>query len=463
MFGFPKKSNKFRKVQSTGATLSSWLHHPVLLSVLCHPERSATESKDLGKELIMELTKVKLSDVSHFVEDKISSSDVRLEDYITTDNLLQNKQGRVCASNLPPKPCSLIRFQKGDVLVANIRPYLKKIWQATSSGGASNDVLVIRANDETLSEYIYSLLLQDDFYTYVMKAPKGSKMPRGDHKHIMRYPILDIPHKKEIGRLVAALDDKIALNKKMNQKLEAIAKRLYDYWFVQYDFPDKNGHPYKTTGGPMTYSPTLKREIPVGWEVKKVSDYADLITKGTTPSTLGFDFQDTGINFVKVECIENGQILQENLMHISEEANVAMKRSQLRSNDILVTIAGRLGSTAIVSDNILPANTNQAVALIRLKKEYGHLVNYIYRVISSSSMQKRLQGSNAQSIQKNLTLPILGDIEFVQDSNCEIIKRFNEITKPIFLEQQENIQEISHLTKLRDKLLPLLMNGQVVI
>lgn len=272
-----------------------------------------------------------------------------------------------------------------------------------------------------------------------------------------------LSEQKKIASVLSALDDKIALNKKMNQKLEVMAKRLYDYWFVQYDFPDKNGRPYKTTGGPMTYNPTLKREIPVGWNVKKVSDYADLITKGTTPSTLGFDFQDTGINFVKVECIENGQILQENLMHISEETNVAMKRSQLRSNDILVTIAGRLGSTAIVSDNILPANTNQAVALIRLKKEYGHLVNYIYRVISSSSMQKRLQGSNAQSIQKNLTLPILGDIEFVQDSNCEIIKRFNEITKPIFLEQQENIQEISHLTKLRDKLLPLLMNGQVEV
>ena len=127
---------------------------------------------------------------------------------------------------------------------------------------------------------------------------------------------LDIPeyteNSKKVVQVLSALDDKIALNKKMNQKLEAMAKRLYDYWFVQYDFPDKNDHPYKTTGGPMTYNPTLKREIPAGWEVKKVFDYADLITKGTTPSTLGFDFQDVGINFVKVECIENGQILQEN-------------------------------------------------------------------------------------------------------------------------------------------------------
>ena len=170
--------------------------------------------------------------------------------------------------------------------------------------------------------------------------------------------------------------------------------------------------------------------------------------------------EDSAIAAISISGDKTKEII---LAHISEEANVAMKRSQLRSNDILVTIAGRLGSAAIVSEHILPANTNQAVALIRMKKEYGHLVNYIYRVISSSSMQKRLQGSNAQSIQKNLTLPILGDIEFVQDSNCEIIKRFNEITKPIFLRQQENIQEITRLTALRDKLLPLLMNGQVVV
>lgn len=362
------------------------------------------------------------------------------------------------------------------------RSFLKRKCLVLPYVGTIGDLAVFDASyDALLGSNIAKIELNpncgysEEFIYYYLKSPRGQTVllkdeQGGIQKNItmeairnVLLPDVDENNQRKIVSVLSALDDKIALNKKMNQKLEAMAKRLYDYWFVQYDFPDKNGHPYKTTGGPMTYNPTLKRDIPAGWEVKKVSDYADLITKGTTPSTLGFDFQDTGINFVKVECIENGQILQENLMHISEEANIAMKRSQLRSNDILVTIAGRLGSTAIVSDNILPANTNQAVALIRLKKEYGHLVNYIYRVISSSSMQKRLQGSNAQSIQKNLTLPILGDIEFVQDFNCEIIKRFNEITKPIFLEQQENIQEISRLTKLRDKLLPLLMNGQVEV
>lgn len=356
--------------------------------------------------------------------------------------------------------------QKGDILFTTEAPLGVVAKLDRDDVAVAQRLLTLRGKKGVLdNDFLLYYLQSSEGQQRIMAKQSGSTVMGIRQEEFRKINIL-IPsyeEQKKIASVLSALDDKIALNKKMNQKLEAMAKRLYDYWFVQFDFPDENDRPYKTSGGPMTHNPTLNREIPAGWEVKKVSDYVDLITKGTTPSTLGFDFQDTGINFVKVECIENGQILQENLMHISEEANVAMKRSQLRSNDILVTIAGRLGSAAIVSDNILPANTNQAVALIRLKKEYGHLVNYIYRVISSSSMQKRLQGSNAQSIQKNLTLPILGDIEFVQDSNCEIIKRFNEITKPIFLRQQENIQEITRLTALRDKLLPLLMNGQVTV
>ena len=356
--------------------------------------------------------------------------------------------------------------QKGDILFTTEAPLGVVAKLDRDDVAVAQRLLTLRGKKGVLdNDFLLYYLQSSEGQQRIMAKQSGSTVMGIRQEEFRKINIL-IPsyeEQKKIASVLSALDEKIALNKKMNKKLEAMAKRLYDYWFVQHDFPDKNGHPYKTTGGPMTYNPTLKREIPEGWEVKKVSDYADLITKGTTPSTLGFDFQDVGINFVKVECIENGQIRQENLMHISEEAHDAMKRSQLHGNDILVTIAGRLGSAAIVSEHILPANTNQAVALIRMKKEYGHLVNYIYRVISSSSMQKRLQGSNAQSIQKNLTLPILGDIEFVQDSNCEIIKRFNEITKPIFLRQQENIQEISRLTALRDKLLPLLMNGQVMV
>lgn len=407
----------------------------------------------------MELTKVKLSDVSHFVEDKISSSDVRLEDYIITDNLLQNKQGRVCASNLPPKPCSLIRFQKGDVLVANIRPYLKKIWQATSSGGASNDVLVIRANDETLSEYIYSLLLQDDFYTYVMKAPKGSKMPRGDHEHIMRYPILDIPHKKEIGRLVAALDDKIALNKKMNQKLERMAKRLYNYWFVQHDFPNKNGHPYKTTGGPMTYSPTLKREIPAGWEVKTLDEYLDC-NKYSLTAKSSYDF---------IQYLDTSSLTENTLKSLQKYGSQAESPSRAKrivyANDILYsTVRPQQKHYGIIKNpaqNMI-ASTGFAILSCKYGSEYNDMF-YLFLIQEKNLIKlSAIADSNASSYPSfnpsdllNLSICLPNDLKIIEP----LVQKFSSLFSIVERNQKEN----QKLTALRDKLLPLLMNGQVVV
>ena len=105
-----------------------------------------------------------LSDIAVYVKDRVSIQEIRLVDYVTTDSLLQNKRGRICAQNLPPVVCNLTRFQKGDVLVANIRPYLKKIWFADCSGGCSSDVLVFRAKPGHCPNFLYAVLMQDSFY-----------------------------------------------------------------------------------------------------------------------------------------------------------------------------------------------------------------------------------------------------------------------------------------------------------
>ena len=224
---------------------------------------------------------MKLNDIAYFVEDKISSENIKLDQYVTTDSLLQNKKGRTFAQNLPPQKCSLVHFKKGDVLLGNIRPYLKKIWYANIEGGCSQDVLVLRAKNNLESKFLYALLMQDSFFDYEMKATKGSKMPRGDKSHIINFPCLDLNNKTEIGKLLSSLDDKIALNNRINAKLEQMAKRLYDYWFVQFDFPNADGKPYKSNGGKMVWNEELKREIPEGWEVKKMGEIA-LVKRGTT-------------------------------------------------------------------------------------------------------------------------------------------------------------------------------------
>ncbi|MGB5793736.1 restriction endonuclease subunit S, partial [Poseidonibacter sp.] len=147
-------------------------------------------------------------------------------------------------------------------------------------------------------------------------------------------------------------------------------------------------------------------ELPDGWEWKKLDDITDVITKGTTPTTNGYKFLDEGINFLKIENIVNGEINLETIdKYISEEAHISQKRSQLRINDVLFSIAGTIGDTAIVKEEHLPMNTNQALAIIRPKEELSSLfLKYSLLSIVSESTKNKQRGGAIKNIS-------LGDIK----------------------------------------------------
>jgi len=174
-----------------------------------------------------------------FVSDKTYSSCLTVDQYVTTDNLLQNKQGIIKAESLPAQSGNVTRFIKGDILVANIRPYLKKIWYANKNGGCSADVLAFRAKAGINPKFLYYSLFRNVFFDHIMRGAKGTKMPRGDKNQIMDFFIPDYNEKtqEKIVLALSALDVKIELNNRINAELEAMAKTLYDYWFVQFDFP----------------------------------------------------------------------------------------------------------------------------------------------------------------------------------------------------------------------------------
>ncbi len=242
-----------------------------------------------------------LAEIANFVSEKISSKDISLEQYVTTDSLLQDKKGRKCAQNLPPVCCTLTQYKQDDILVANIRPYLKKLWFADSSGGCSSDVLVLRAKDNHSPKFLYATLLQDSFYTHTMLGAKGSKMPRGDKEQIMRFKIpISSNHEENIGKLIVDIEEKLNINRLINQNLEAMTKQLYDYWFVQFDFPNSEGKPYKSSGGKMIYNKDLKRNIPENWEKATLIDIAN-ITMGQSPDGASYNENGEGILFYR-EC-----------------------------------------------------------------------------------------------------------------------------------------------------------------
>ena len=173
--------------------------------------------------------------------------------------------------------------QKGDILFTTEAPLGVVAKLDRDDVAVAQRLLTLRGKKGVLdNDFLLYYLQSSEGQQRIMAKQSGSTVMGIRQEEFRKINIL-IPsyeEQKKIASVLSALDDKIALNKKMNQKLEAMAKRLYDYWFVQFDFPDKNGHPYKTTGGSMTYNPTLKREIPTGWNVSLVSDVIKPIDRG---------------------------------------------------------------------------------------------------------------------------------------------------------------------------------------
>ena len=392
---------------------------------------------------------MRLAEIATYVNEKISSSNITLDQYVTTDSLLQDKRGRECAQNLPPVVTNLTHYQPGDVLVANIRPYLKKIWFADYSGGASSDVLVFRAKNLSDSSFVYAILMQDAFYDYAMKGAKGSKMPRGDKDQIMRYeiPTFSPEQRKNIGKLITDIESKIAVNRQINDNLEAMAKQLYDYWFVQFDFPNEEGKPYKSSGGKMVWNEILKREIPEGWRDGCFSDIAN-ITMGQSPDGSSYNEDGEGEIFYQGST-DFGIRFPSVRMYTTAPTRFA------KQGDILMSVRAPVGAVNI-------ANTDCCIGrgLSAINSKIGSMT-YIYFVIHY--LKVRFDSLNsAGTTFGSITKDDLYGLPIVIPST-DVIKMYESISKPIFDKQMNIGQEIENLTKQRDDLLPLLMNGQVSV
>lgn len=183
----------------------------------------------------------------------------------------------------------------------------------------------------------------------------------------------------------------------------------------------------------------------------RLGDIATVVTKGTTPTTMGFQFEDGGINFVKIESIsEDGTFLKEKFSHISDECNVQMRRSQLQENDILFSIAGAIGRSAIVTKEILPANTNQALAIIRVSK--GKIdYNYLLYALSSSAINQQATQHQQGVAQLNISLKNVSDFLlpiYTEAMQKRIVHNLKKIDKLISLRKQQ-LAKMDELVKAR--------------
>ena len=263
-----------------------------------------------------------------------------------------------------------------------------------------------------------------------------------------------ISEQKRIGKLLRSIDRKIELNRAVNQNLEAMAKQLYDYWFVQFDFPDENGRPYKSNGGKMVWNEKLKREIPSCFNIANMEKLCKF------RNGINYSKDETGNDFqiVNVRNISSSKILLDG--EDFDTITVPMTKAEnylLKSEDIIIARSGCPGSTRLL---ISPTNTLFCGFIICCTPHNSSMRNYLTYCL------KQLEGTNATtsggSILQNVSQDTLKGLPIVVP-NKQIIDKFNETIELIFTRILNCLKETKALTKQRDELLPLLMNGQVSV
>mgnify|MGYP000601577439 FL=1 len=188
-------------------------------------------------------------------------------------------------------------------------------------------------------------------------------------------------------------------------------------------------------------------------EIKRIqlSEIADLITKGTTPTTLGYEFKDEGVNFLKIECFdENGAFLESKVTHISEECHKKLKRSQLKAGDVLFSIAGAIGRVAIVTEEMIPANTNQALAIIRISDEQVYLP-YIKLILTSPIVIEQFERKKQGVAQLNLSLKDINEISIPlpnKDKQIELAELFDKVAD-IIVKRNMELTSLDNLIQAR--------------
>ena len=381
------------------------------------------------------MRKIKLSQCGSYVtKERINSNKLNVNNYITTDNMLPNKEG-ICDAEKIPTNITVNHFQENDILLSNIRPYFRK---AEYEGGCSADVLIFRTNSGYNADFIRYCLSQDAFFDYDMKGAKGSKMPRGDKNHILNFELYDfsLPSQTSIASVLKVLDNKIILNNKINNELEQMAKTLYDYWFVQFDFPDEKGRPYKSANGKMVYNEVLKREIPEGWEVIKFDDLVEQAPK---------------LKAIKAPDYKN----QGNIPIVDQASTLITGRTDDMSyyykNERNCVVFGDV-TTCFKYINFPFAKGTDGTKIINAKDDR----------IPAILLYQLLKDTKLPNIGFARHYMFLREIKLLLPPQ-DICEKYYQATKGIMDLRAKNLKENYKLSITRDFLLPLLMNGQVSV
>lgn len=397
--------------------------------------------------------KYRLEDICSFRKEKVAVSSLTLGNYISTENMLPNKAGITKATSLP-KCNTTQRFECGDVLVSNIRPYFKKIWKAKFNGGSSNDVLVFTAKEGFDSEFLYYVLSDDSFFDYSMVTSKGTKMPRGDKKSIMNYevPCFDINIQIKIASILKSIDEKIEKNNAINNNLEQQAKTLFKSWFIDFEPFDES----------FVDSP-IGTKIPHSLQMVQIGSLSHTLETGKRPKGGAVA---TGVPSIGAENVKRlGEVNFASAKYIPVEFAQKMAKGKVHGYELMLYKDGGKPGTFIPHFSMFGEGfpyddfyINEHVFKLDFGDKgfnefcYFYLqTDYPYNWLANNGGKAAVPGINQQDV-KSI---------WIYHPDNPLVKEYCKWVQPIFTTILRNCSQNVKLSQLRDALLPKLMSGDL--
>ena len=361
--------------------------------------------------------------------------------------------------------------QKGDILFSEIRPANRRFALVTKDDCAdyvvSTKLMVLRKyNNEVDLRYFYYCLTNQPFLDMLQRKAENriGSFPQITFDLLSEYafPVPSLSEQEKIANIIFSLDHKIELNKQINDNLEAMAKQLYDYWFVQFDFPNEEGKPYKSSGGVMVWNEKLKREIPQGWSISNVKSLIEPIERGISYSS--DDLLDPfATPMINLACFSKAGDYRLGEMKffsgkVSNDKLISPMDMLIACTD-MTQGADIIGRPILASDEYNQYTFSTDLALITPK---GKFKMYLYYTLRTPFYHKYIRPFASGTTVKHLNL--IGIENYgLPVPPIEIQSKFEDLITPIKEKQSKNLNEINALTKQRDELLPLLMNGQASV
>ena len=307
---------------------------------------------------------------------------------------------------------------------------------------------LISCNEYLNKDFAYYLFMTQTVRQQISRSASGTKVKHTSPEKIYEVQVYipKIQTQRNIAKILTTLDQKIQTNNQINQELEAMAKTLYDYWFVQFDFPDQNGKPYKSSGGKMVYHPELKREIPEGWGVENLFDIAD-VQYGYPFSTDYFNGTGEGVPVIRIRDILGNDITNYSTEEVEDKYKINV-------GDVLIGMDGNFHMNYWIKEDCY---LNQRVVKVNSDKLPNMVLKYQiepFIKLREKSVSRTTVGHLSDKDLKAINV-ILPKDKYLSS----IFEKFESILENIIINQQQN----QELTQLRDWLLPMLMNGQVKV